>query len=177
MKCEEINSRRKYNDISSTIVRNVMRKQKGVKLREALDWMVLSADLLWQCRASWIDKARLGTGCCINFQLSTEDLLSLEEAPPYEEPPSFDDPPTREELELVKFVKSSPSVEELPLLEHPTSHDISPSFEEPQSLERPQLPEEPSNKNEKKRRFSATGLEAEIEVIRDSFGGGILAEV
>ena len=182
VKCEEIDSRKEYNDISSTILRGVVMEQEGVKLREALDWTTLSADLLWQCRASWIVTARLGTGCCIDFQLSAEDILSLDEPPSDEEPPSFDNPRSLEELGLVKVVRSSPLAEDPPPLEDATLHEVSPSIKEPktlegpQKLEGPQLPEEPSSEMNKKRRFSETGLGAEVEVIGDGVGGGCLVE-
>ena len=104
VKCEDIEPRKNYNDISSTIVRKIMTKQNCVKLKEALDWMVLSADLLWHCRASWIDKARQGIGHHISFQLPTEDLSPLEEGSTDEEHPSFDDLPPLKKLKLSKTV-------------------------------------------------------------------------
>lgn len=164
VKCEGVDLLADYNHISSTTVRDVMSKEHGIKLREALDWMALSADLLWRCKDSWIDKARLGTGCCINFQESTEELRLPETPRSYESPPSFDEPRSPEELELVEANEESPSIEKPPSLENPTSHEITPSFEE--------LPP----KNEKKRRFSATGLEADIEVLEELVGRGIFAE-
>ena len=176
VKCEELDSRKQYNDISSTIVRGIVVKQSGIKLREALDWTTLSADLLWQCKASWIGEAKLGTSCSINFQPSAEDLLSLEEPPSDEEPPSFDEPRSLEELGLVKVVTSSPSAEEPPPLEDTTSHEVSPSIKEPQTLKESQMPKEPSSEMNKKRRFSETGLEAEVEIRESPVGGGHLAE-
>lgn len=151
-------------------------EERGIKLREALDWTTLSADLLWQCKASWIGRARLDDYCCINLQPSAEDFLSLEEPPSDEEPPSFDDPPSLEELGLVKVIPASPSAEEPPPLEDAMSHEVTPSMKGPKTLEEPQLPEEPTNKMNKKRHFSETGLEAEIEIKGDPVSGGYLAE-
>ena len=178
VKCEEIEERANYNDISSTTVREVMSTKSGIKLREALDWMALSADLLWRCRASWIDKARLQTGCCINFQEPAEELLMPEEPRSYEEPPSFDKPRSLEELGLLATIeKPSPSIDMPPsLVEDPTSHEMFPSFEEPRSPNEPQPPEEPWTVNGKKRRFSATGLEADVEVVDGLVDGEALAQ-
>lgn len=200
VKCQNLAPSERYNNFSSTDVREVMRRQEGIKLKEALDWMALSADLLWRCKASWIDEARLGVNFCINFQPSTEDLLSLEEPPSYEDPPSYDDPPSLEELDRVKNIKASPLVEEPPLLEYSTPYDVSPSIQEPQTteehplleyssphdvtlsikepqtLEALQVREETSGTLDKKRHFSETGLEAEAEITGNSVGGGCLAE-
>ncbi len=74
------------------------------------------------------------------------------------------------------MLETSPSVEKPPSLENPASHEISPSFEEPQSLEEPQLPNEPTGTNDRKRRFSETGLEAEVEILGDPIGDGVLGE-
>ncbi len=96
MKCEKLDARADYNDISSTALREVMRKETGIKPREALDWMALSADLLWRCRSSWIDKARLGTGCRIKFQEPMEGLQLHESPISYMDRPHYDDPPSLE---------------------------------------------------------------------------------
>ena len=128
-----------------------MREKKGVKLKEALDWMALSPHLLWWYQDSWIDKARLGTGCCVSFQALTEEFRMPEESTFFEKPPSL------EELGLVEAVPSS--LEKPPSLEDTTSHDLSPSFEETQSLDDSHLRKEPSGMTNKKRRFSETELE------------------
>lgn len=151
VKCEDVDSRAEYNDISSTILRKAMREKKGVKLKEALDWMALSPHLLWRYQAPWIDKARLGTGCCTSFQALTEEFRVPEESTFFEKPPSL------EELGLVEAVPSS--LEKPPPLEDTTSHDLSPSFEETQSLDDSLLRKEPSGMTNKKRRFSETELE------------------
>ena len=88
VKCEDVDPRADHNDISSTRLREVMRKTSGVELKEALDRMALSAQLLWRCRESWIEKARLGTGLCIKFQKSTEEFLLPEDSTSDEEPAS-----------------------------------------------------------------------------------------
>ena len=193
VKCDDTDPRADYNDISSTSVRKIMNKEKGIKLREALDWMVLSADLLWRYRSSWIDKATLGAGSCIKFN-EPRDELQLPEAPElYEEPPSFDDPPTLEELGLAKVstdsspveeevglpesFKKSPAVDKSSTLEQPALQDISPTAEDLQSLKRPHSLSEPLPPDNKKRRFSATGLEENVEVLGHLAGSGIPAKV
>ena len=168
LKCEGVDARANYNDISSTILREVMSTKTGVKLREALDWMALSADLLWRCKDSWIDKARLGTGCCINFDQLPEQSRLYEEFRLYEKPPHFDDPPSLEELGLVEISEQSPSIEEPPSLEPPALQDESLTVEEPQPAE------EPPHTKSRKRRLSETGLEDDVEVVDDSAGGGLL---
>ncbi len=92
VKCDDVDPRADYNDISSTKLREVMSTKRGVKLQEALDWMALSADLLWRRKASWIDKARLGTGGLIKFQRSTKELLLPENCLSDEESASSEDP-------------------------------------------------------------------------------------
>lgn len=173
VKCEDVDSRAKYNDISSTTLREIMVKERGIQLRAALDWMALSADLLWRCKASWIDKARLGTGCCIKFQESTEQLHLREKPAAYKEfggvgdvPVSalLEKSPSLKELGLVKAVETSPPIEP------PIAHDTSPSFEEPPT---PKGPPPPTNK---KRRFSATGFEDDVEILDEFDGNGLLAE-
>lgn len=164
VKCEDIDPRANYNDISSTTVREVMRSKKGVRLKEALDWMALSSDVLWRYRDSWIDKARLGKGCCIKFQELPELSMS------YPEPPHFDDPPSLETLGLVEASESSPSIEELPSLESPALQEDSPVIEEPQQLVEFQQLDEPPHTNPKKRRFSETGLEDDIKILSGPAG-------
>ena len=173
IKCEAVVPRANYNDISSSILREVMSTESGVKLREALDWMALGADVLWWCRASWIDKARLGTGCCVNFDQLPQLPLPHEESGFYEEPPHFDDPPpvpSLEELRPVEIFEETPPVDEPPSLESPALQEDSPIIEEPQSLA------EPPPTNWKKRNFSATGLKDDIEVLGDSAGGGVVVK-
>ena len=173
VKCEDVDVRAHCNDISSTTLRSVMREQRGIKLREALDWMALSAHLLWRCKASWSHEARLGTGCCIKFQESTEKLLLPETPRSYQEPPSFDDPPSLQELGLDVLFESTSSTEQPPLLEGSTSHDISPPFKEPQLPEEPQAPGKPLGTNHRKRRFSATGLETSVETLEGPVSAGV----
>ena len=170
VKCEAVDPRANYNDISSSILREVMSTRSGVRLREALDWMALGADVLWRCRASWIDKARLGTGCCIKFDQLPEFPMLPEESGFYEEPPHFDDPPSLEELGLVEVFEESSSVEEPPSLESPALQEDSPIIEEPQSLA------EPPQTNPQKRRFSATGLEDDGDALGDTAGGGAVVD-
>ena len=158
IKCEAVIPRADYNDISSSVLREAMSTKSGVKLREALDWMALSADVLWQCRASWIDKARLGTGCCVKFDQLPELPMPQEESGFYDDPPHFDDPPSLEELGLA----DSSSEDEPPSLESPALQEDSSVVVEPGS------PVEPPHTNHKKRRFSATGLEDDAEASGDS---------
>ena len=168
IKCDAVDPRADYNDISSSILREVMSTKSGVKLREALDWMALGADVLWRCRASWIDKARLGTGCCVKFDQLPEFPMLHEESGFYEEPPHYDDPPSLKELGLVEVFEESSSVDEPPSLESPALQEDSPIIEEPQSLA------EPPQTNRMKRRFSATGLEDDGEALGDSAGAGVV---
>lgn len=56
-------------------------------MKAVLNWMALSADVLWQYKGCWIEKARLGTGCCISFQPSTEELQMSEISNSLEKPP------------------------------------------------------------------------------------------
>lgn len=174
VKCEDIDPRANYNDISSTTVREVMRSKKGVRLKEALDWMALSSDVLWRYRDSWIDKARLGKGCCIKFQELPELSMS------YPEPSHFDHPPSLEVLGLVRASQSS--TEEVPSLESPTLQEDSPTIEEPQQLEKLQQLvkfqqlDEPPHTNPKKRRFSETGLEDDIKILSDTAGDRLLVD-
>ena len=156
VKCEEVDPRADYNDISSTILRKVMRNQTGVKLKEALDWMALSSDLLWRYKDLWIDKARLGTGCRITFQ----DLPELPMS--YPEPPHFDDPPSLDVLGIVEASEPSPSTEEVPSLESPAL------LEEPPTSEEPPSQEELLPTNPKKRNFSATGFDDDIKLLDSS---------
>lgn len=171
IKCDAVDPRASYNDISSSILREIMSTKSGVKLREALDWMALGAEVLWCCRASWIAKAKLSRGGCVKFDQLPELPLPHEESGFYEEPPHFDDPqplPSPEELGLVKASKESPSVDEPPSLESPALQEDSPIIEEPQSRV------EPPPTNCKKRRFSATGLKDDAEVLDDTAGAGVL---
>ena len=170
IKCEAVDPRADYNDISSSILREVMSTKSGVKLREALDWMALGADVLWRCRASWIDKARLGTGCCVKFDQLPKFPMRHEESGFYEDPPHFDDPPSLEDRGLVKVLEKSSSVDEPPSLESPALQEDSPIIEEPQSLG------EPPPANHKKRRFSAAGLEDDGEVLGDLAGPVLVAD-
>lgn len=176
VKCEDVDLRADYNDVSSSIVRDLMRKKHSIMLREALDWIALSSDLLWRCKRSWIDKTRLGTGCCIKFQESTDELQLAEKPRSYEQPPSFDNPPPLEELGLVKAIETSLSVEEPQSFEEPHILEAPQLPEQPQSLEEPKILEEPPNANNKKRRFSATGLEAAVKVLNGSIGGRVFVE-
>ena len=164
IKCEAVDPRADYNNISSSTLREVMSTKSGVKLKEALDWMALGADVLWRCRASWIDKVRLGTGCCVKFDQWPESPIPHEESEIYEEPPHFDDPPSLEELGLVEVFEESSPVDEPPSLESPALQEDSPTIEEPKSLA------EPPQTNRKKRRFSATGIEDDVEALGDSAG-------
>ena len=166
IKCDAVEPRADYNDISSSILREIMSTKSGVKLREALDWMALGADVLWQCRASWMDKARLRTGCCVKFDQLPELPMPYEETGFYEEPPHFDDPPSLEERGSYEVIEESSLVDEPPSLESPALQDDSPIIEEPQS------PAEPPQVNRKKRRFSETGLGDDVEALGDSAGAG-----
>lgn len=162
LKYEDVNARASYNDISSTVLREVMSIEKGVKLREALDWMALSADLLWRCKDSWIDKARLGNGCCIKFdQVPKHSRL-------FEEPPHYDDPPSLKELGLVGASEQSAPIDEPLSPKSPISLESSPTVEEPE------LPEEPSHHNRRKRFLSETGFEDDVDTVNDPTGGGLL---
>ena len=157
VKCEDIRPRSTYNDISSTILRNVMSTKKGVRLREALDWMALSADLLWLCRSSWMGKARQRGGDCINFQQSIEELRQPQPRRTYEKPPHFDNPPS-----IVKILEKEKRelASELLELAQVTSQDNPPTFEDPELLENlPPINQRKLPINQKKRKFSATGLE------------------
>ena len=162
VKCEDVDPRKAYNDISSTGLREVMSTESGIKLEEALSWMALSSHILWPCKAWW--KASLGAGCCCKFPESIKGFASPEEFSLCEqcmldqEFTSSEVSLSPEELGLAEVVETSPSFED------PESHDISPSFEEPQSFEVPQLPKETPGTNHKKRHFSATGLEAKTEI-------------
>ena len=158
VKCENTDPRETYNDISSTMLREVMSTKKGVRLREALDWMALSADLLWRCRSSWISKARSARGCRITFQASIEELRQPEPPRSYEEPPHFDDPPSLDELGISQVLEQSPSTKGSDSPEASTFQNIPPFIQEPQS------PVDPPPINNKKRRFSATGLEEDADV-------------
>ena len=155
LKCEDVDPRAAYNDISSTTLREIMSRKSGIKLREALDWMALSGDLLWRCRASWIDKARSGTGSCINLEESIEELQRPESPRSYEEPPKFDNPPSLEELKLTQPFEQSPPIEEAPSLDPSKLQEESPTVEERQPLE------ELLATNNKKRKFSEMGLTPE----------------
>ena len=168
VKCGDVDPRANYNDISSTKLREVMSTKTGVKLREALNWMALSADLLWLCKNSWLDKARLGMGCCIKFDQLPAGISEPDEE--YEDPPHFDDPPPLELLGLAEVFEQSPSIEELPTLESPTLQEQLPTVVEPQSLE------EPPHTKSRKRHFSATGLDHDPEVLVNPAGGGLGAE-
>ena len=170
VKCEAVDPRANYNDISSSTLREVMSTKSGVKLKEALDWMALGADVLWWCRASWIDKARLGTGCCIKFDQLPAFPMPHAESGFYEEPPHFDDPPSLKELGWEEVFEKSSSVDEPPSLESPALQEDSPNIEEPQSLA------EPPQTSPKKRRFSATGLEDNGDALGDSAGGGVVVD-
>ena len=168
IKCDAVDPRADCNDISSSTLREIMSTKSGVKLREALDWMALGADVLWQCRASWIDKAKLRTGCCVKFDQLPELPVPHEETGFYEEPPHFDDPPSVEELGLYELLEESSLVDEPPSLESSALQDDSPVVEEPQS------PAEPPQVNLKKRRFSETGLEDDVEALGDLAGAGVV---
>ena len=170
IKCEAVDARANYNDISSSTLREIMSTKTGVKLREALDWMALGADVLWRCRASWVDKARLGKGCCIKFDQVPEFPMPHEESGFYEEPPHFDDSPSLERLKLVNVLERSSSVNERPSLESPALQEDSPIIEKPQSLA------EPPQTSSKKRRFSATGLEEDGEALGGSAGEGVVID-
>lgn len=151
-------------------------------MKAVLNWMALSAYVLWQYKGCWIEKARLGTGCCISFQPSTEELQMSENSKSLEKPPSLRKSRSLGELGLPELFEPSPSIKDLPSLDHSASREVSRSFEEPQSLdqlqpfEQPQFFEQPQPTYTKKRRFSATGLEADVEILDDSIGRGVLAE-
>lgn len=140
LKYEDASSRANYNDISSTVLREVMSTMTGVKLREALDWMALSADLLWRYKDFWIDKARLGNGCCIKFDRLPEQSRLYEVFSMYEEPPHYDDPPSLDELGLLEASEQSPPIDEPTSLESPALLEESPAVEESQSPEGPPHP-------------------------------------
>ena len=167
VKCEDVDPREDYNDISSTVLREIMSTKTGVKLREALDWMALSADVLWRCKASWYKKARLKTGYCIKFGQIPELPMPYEESGFYEEPPHFDDPPSLEDLGLVETLERSSSIKEPPSLESPAMQEDSPINEEPQSFG------EPPPTNRTKRRYSEAGLEDDMEALGASAGGSV----
>ena len=134
-------------------------------MKATLNWMALSADVLWQYKDSWIDKARLRTGCCIKFQESTKELQMPKNSKSLEKHPSLEKSRSLGEFGLIEAVETPSSAKDLPSLDHSASREIS-SFEEPQSSE--QL--RPTNM--KKRRFSATGLEANVQVLNGSVGCG-----
>lgn len=69
------------NHISSTEVREVMRSQCGNKLKESLEEMALSADILWMHRSSWAERARQGEATCINFPTPNNQALEKEDSP------------------------------------------------------------------------------------------------
>ena len=174
LKCDDVDPREVYNDISSTILRDAMHKKTGVKLKEALDWMALSSDILWRCKYFWIKKARKGTGGCVSFNISIEEMHLSRPPTVYEMPPWV------EKCELAEPSKARSASEPAPSLEDPTSQDpeTTPSFEQPRSPEESRLGENPPETNSKKRLFSATGLGDEAEVLSDPgpVGGAILAE-
>ena len=140
VKREDVDSRADYNDISSTIVRNIM-STKGDRL-ETLNWMALSAQVLWQYKDCWDDKARLGKESCIRLQQSAEELQIPEKPKPFEQPPPLEEPPSSDGLPPLqkpeRETKVPPSIEDLPAFESFAPREISHSCEEPQSLEQPE---------------------------------------
>ena len=180
VKCGEKERRKKFNDISSSDIRKIMHKRHGAKLKAALDWMALSAEVLWVYQNLWIDEARLGTGLLVKFLDFTEEFMLSEDSSSDEGTTPNEIPPSLEDLGLVKAIEKSPSISKQlptspppipkpPSLNNPIQPNPSPSFEklEPRSPKNHQTqpPPEPQNPNERKRRFSETGLEAEREVL------------
>ncbi|KAL6719865.1 hypothetical protein ACLMJK_001786 [Lecanora helva] len=64
---------KRMREISSSTVREVMRKKDGGSLRAALAGMALSPDILWHHRAAWKSAAKGGTGACVNFSPGDRD--------------------------------------------------------------------------------------------------------
>ena len=166
--------REDYNDISSSDIRKIMHRGDGSKLKAALDWMALSAEVLWAYQNLWIDKARLGTSSLITFLDFTEEFVISEGSSSDTATTPSEISPTLEELGLVKKVEQSPAIPEqpptstppisnAPSLPHPPPPP-SASFAkaEPQSPNdpEPQSPNEPQDPNDRERRSSETGLEA-----------------
>ena len=169
------NDREEYNDISSSDIRKIMHTKDGAKLKAALHWMALSAEVLWAYQNFWIDQARLGCGSLVKFLDFTEDFVLSEGSSSEAVTTPSEISPTLEELGLVEVVEKSP-----PILEQPTNStppisnapslinpppNPSSSFEksEPQSPNDPEphSPKEHQNTNDKKPPTSETGLEAE----------------
>ena len=168
------NGRKKFNDISSSDIRQIMHRRDGAKLKAALNWMALSAEVLWAHQNFWIDKARLGKGALVTFLDHTEDFVISEGSSSDTVTTPSETAPTFEELGLVKVVAESPAIpEQPPTSTSPISNapsltnpppNLSPSFEksEPQSPNdpEPQPPNEPQDPNDKTQRSSEAGLEA-----------------
>ena len=66
VKCNE-NSSQLDRSISSTILRKIMSKYGGERLKACLEDMALSPQILWRSRTSWINKARLKANACITL--------------------------------------------------------------------------------------------------------------
>ena len=166
--------RAECNDISSTMLRAIMHTEKDDRLKEAMDWMALSADLLWHYRSSWIEKARSSTGERINFLQSVDELEpsgnSIKCKTPMS-PPNFNDPPSLEQLDLLWEAEVSLSEEEFFSLSNSMLQEESPSAAEPQPSAQP-----PSAVKKQKRKFSAAGLEDDVEKVNDPAEDGVVAQ-
>ena len=166
--------RKGYNDISSSDIRRIMHRGNGAKLKAALDWMALSAEVLWAHQNFWIEQARLGTGSLVTFLDFTEEFVISEGSSSDTATTPSEISPTLEELGLVKVVEESPAIPEQrptstpPISNAPSLTDPSPypspsrEKSEPQSPNEPepQPPNEPQDPNDRERRSSETGLEA-----------------
>ena len=113
VKCGK-DERAEYNDISSSDIRKVMHMKDGAKLKAALHWMALSAEVLWAYQNLWIDEARLGTGSLITFLDFTEDFVLSEGSSSEAVTTPSEISPTLEELGLVEVVEKSASISEQP---------------------------------------------------------------
>lgn len=65
-------------DISSTNVREAMRKNHGRQLQKALEEVALSPDVLWHLRHVWVDAAKNGDSKCVNFPFMYDENIDLE---------------------------------------------------------------------------------------------------
>ena len=164
-------SRKKFNDISSSEIRKIMHKKDGAKLKAALDWMALSAEVLWVYQNLWIDEARLGTGSLVKFLDFTEEFVLSEGSSSDAETTPSEIPPSLEDLGLAKMDKKSQSISKQPQTSSsailkalsrkkpPANPSEKPEPQSPTGLE-PQPLDETQDPNDRKQRSSETGLEA-----------------
>ena len=156
-------SRMEFNDISSSEIRRIMHKKDGAKLKAALDWMALSAEVLWVYQNLWIDEARLGTGSLVKFLDFTEEFVLSEGTSSDAETTPSEIPPSLEDLGLAKMDKKSQSISKQP---QTSSSAISRALSllksrpNPSEKPEPQPPNTPQDLNDRKQRSSKTGLEA-----------------